>query len=164
MVAAVAVSALTVVQSRINGELGQDLNDGILAAWISFAIGLVAIAIVVVSMKRHRRAVGVLRDALKNKEGRGRLIQPWQLLGGIGGATFVAAQGTTVQYLGVAVFTVSVVAAQNANSLVVDRVGLGPAGVQPVNSRRVVAAIIATVGVASPCRVDRARATSRCGR
>lgn len=147
MVAAVAVSALTVVQSRINGELGQDLNDGILAAWISFAIGLVAIAIVVVSMKRHRRAVGVLRDALKNKEGRGRLIQPWQLLGGIGGATFVAAQGTTVQYLGVAVFTVSVVAAQNANSLVVDRVGLGPAGVQPVNSRRVVAAIIATVGV-----------------
>lgn len=147
MVAAVLVSALTVVQSRINGQLGQELNDGILAAWISFSIGLVAITLVVVSGRRHRQAVRTLRDALRNKDERGRLIQPWQLLGGIGGATFVAAQSTTVQYLGVALFTVAIVAAQNANSLVVDRIGLGPAGVQAVSSRRVVAAVIATVGV-----------------
>ena len=78
MVAAVAVSALTVVQSRINGELGQDLNDGILAAWISFAIGLVAIAIVVVSMKRHRRAVAIHKDArpgIKNPDGFRRALK-----------------------------------------------------------------------------------------
>ncbi|MEI2728746.1 MAG: DMT family transporter [Candidatus Nanopelagicales bacterium] len=148
MVAAVVVSALTVVQSRINGQLGKELDDGILAAWISFVIGLVAIVVIVVASKRHRKAVGVLRDAVRKKPGRGRLIAPWELLGGLGGATFVAAQSTTVQYLGVAVFTVAVVAAQNANSLVVDRVGLGPAGVQAITSRRVVAAIIATAGVA----------------
>ena len=136
MVAAVVVSALTVVQSRINGQLGKELDDGILAAWISFVIGLVAIVVIVVASKRHRKAVGVLRDAVRKKPGRGRLIAPWELLGGLGGATFVAAQSTTVQYLGVAVFTVAVVAAQNANSLVVDRVGLGPAGVQTITSRR----------------------------
>lgn len=147
MVAAVLASALTVVQSRINGELGKELNDGFLAAWISFGIGLIVIAIIVLASKKHRAATGVLRDAVANKPGRGRLIQPWVLLGGIGGATFVAAQSTTVQYLGVAVFTVSVVAAQNANSLVVDRIGLGPAGVQAITSRRVIAAVIATAGV-----------------
>ncbi len=91
--------------------------------------------------------MATLFDAVRKKTDRGRLIQPWQLLGGIGGATFVTAQSTTVQYLGVAVFTVSVVAAQNANSLVVDRIGLGPAGVQAVTGRRVIAAIIATFGV-----------------
>ena len=148
MVAAVGVSALTVVQSRINGQLGKDLNDGFLAAWISFGLGLIVITVIVLSSSKHRAAIGVLRAATADKPGRGRLIHPWVLLGGIGGATFVAAQSTTVQYLGVAVFTVSVVAAQNANSLVVDRLGLGPAGVQAITSRRVIAAIIATFGVA----------------
>lgn len=147
MVAAVTVSALTVVQSRINGRLGDELDDGILAAWISFTVGLIAISLIVLARKRDRRAVATLFDAVRKKTDRGRLIQPWQLLGGIGGATFVTAQSTTVQYLGVAVFTVSVVAAQNANSLVVDRIGLGPAGVQAVTGRRVIAAIIATFGV-----------------
>ena len=160
MVAAVVVSALTVVQSRINGQLGKELDDGILAAWISFVIGLVAIVVIVVASKRHRKAVGVLRDAVRKKPGRGRLIAPWELLGGLGGATFVAAQSTTVQYLGVAVFTVAVVAAQNANSLVVDRVGLGPAGVQAITSRRVVAAIIATI--CSTCSVARGSYVGRC--
>ena len=86
MVGTVVVSALTVLQSRINGELGQELDDGILAAWISFVIGLIAIVVVVVASKRNRAAVGVLRDAVRKKPGRGRLIAPWQLLGGLGGA------------------------------------------------------------------------------
>ncbi len=148
MAAAFLVSALTVVQSRINGQLGEELQDGFLAAWISFAVGLIAISVIVFASRKHRAAIGVLRSAVANEPGRGRLIKPWVLLGGIGGATFVAAQSTTVQYLGVAVFTVSVVAAQNANSLVVDRLGLGPAGVQVITARRVAAAVIATGGVA----------------
>ncbi len=49
MVAAVTVSALTVVQSRINGRLGDELDDGILAAWISFTVGLVAISLIACS-------------------------------------------------------------------------------------------------------------------
>ncbi|MEI8081467.1 MAG: DMT family transporter, partial [Actinomycetes bacterium] len=45
------------------------------------------------------------------------------------------------------IFTVAVVAGQNSNSLVVDRLGLGPQGVQPFTLRRVIAAVIATIGV-----------------
>ena len=61
----------------------------------------------------------------------------WQVLGGILGGFFVGVQTAAVPVLGVAVFTVAVVAGQSSNSLVVDRVGLGPAGKQAITPRRV---------------------------
>ena len=148
MVGAVFVGALTVLQSRINGELGAKLGDGFFAAWVSFSVGLVVISVIVFVSNRQRSAVRQLKAAVRPRDRSPALITPWFLLGGLGGATFVAAQSTTVQYLGIAIFTVSVVAAQNGNSLVVDRVGLGRAGVQRLTPRRIVAALIATVGVA----------------
>lgn len=148
MVGAVFVGALTVLQSKINGELGAELGDGFFAAWISFSVGLIAIAAIVFLSGNQRSAVRQLRAALRPPDRSPALIKPWFLLGGLGGATFVAAQSTTVQYLGIAVFTVSIVAAQNGNSLFVDRAGLGPAGKQQLTIRRIVAALIATVGVA----------------
>jgi transporter family-2 protein len=48
------------------------------------------------------------------------------MLGGVGGAMFVAAQGLVVPTLG-ALFTVAVVAGQTGNSLVADRLGWAPA-------------------------------------
>ncbi len=148
MVGAVFVGALTVLQSKINGELGAELEDGFFAAWISFSVGLVAIAVIVLASPRQRSAVGRLRRGVRPADGTPVLIKPWFLLGGLGGATFVAAQSTTVQYLGIAIFTVSIVAAQNGNSLFVDRAGLGPAGIQQLSAKRIVAALIATGGVA----------------
>ena len=59
---------------------------------------------------------------------RTRRLRWWQLLGGLGGALFVASQSITVATLGVALFTVCVVAGQTGNSLLVDRLGLGPGG------------------------------------
>ena len=56
----------------------------------------------------------------------------WQFLGGLGGALIIAGQSIVVPILGVALFTVAVIAGQTANSLVVDRAGLGPAGRQPI--------------------------------
>jgi len=148
MVGAVFVGALTVIQSKINGELGAALGDGFFAAWISFSVGLIAITAIVFGSGSQRSAVRQLRAAVRPPDGSAALMKPWFLLGGLGGATFVAAQSTTVQYLGIAVFTVSIVAAQNGNSLFVDRAGLGPAGKQQLTVRRIVAALIATVGVA----------------
>ena len=59
--------------------------------------------------------------------------------------------------LGVAVFTVAVVAGQSSNSLIVDRMGLGPAGKQAITRSRVISAVLAvvavTVAVVEPVRV-----------
>lgn len=151
----IAVGAMTVVQSRINGTFGEIIGDGIFTAWIAFTIGLAAIVVIVAVVPTQRAALGRLKRELKpGSEARSLpwqvvgAIRPWHVLGGIGGATFVIAQSATVQYLGVAMFTIGIVSAQNIGSLFCDRIGLGPRGVQSVTWPRVTAAALAIVGVA----------------
>lgn len=147
IVLSIVVGALTVIQSRINGSLGFLLSDGLEAAWISFGVGLIAVGLCFCMSSRLRSTLPNVRAGLRPDANGHSVLRPWQLLGGLGGATFVAAQSQTVQYLGVAIFTVSIVAAQNASAIVADRLGLGPSGIQPVTARRAIAAGIATLGV-----------------
>lgn len=154
IIGSIIVGALTVVQSRINGTFGEKIGDGIFTAWIAFSIGLVVIILIVAVFPSQRAAFSRLKRELRpGSEARSLhwhavgAIRPWHVLGGIGGATFVVAQSTTVQYLGVAMFTIGVVSAQNVGSLFCDRIGLGPRGVQRVTWQRVMAAALAIVGV-----------------
>lgn len=140
--AAFVVGLLVALQARINGELSSELQNGIQAAIISFGSGFIVLTILLVFMPRMRQGFTALREALRTGT-----IRPWQVFGGVLGGFFVAVQSATVPVLGVAVFTVAVVAGQSANSLLVDRVGLGPAGKQPITSARVVAAILAVFAV-----------------
>lgn len=63
------------------------------------------------------------------------------------GAFLVATQGLTIGALGVAVFTVAVVAGQSASSLAVDRAGIGPGGRQPVTLSRLAGAVLTVLAV-----------------
>ncbi len=147
----VVAGGATVFQSRINGEIGAVVGDGLIVAALSFSVSLVTTAAIVATIPRLRRAVARAWSAMRRPEvadGGRALLRPWHLLGGLGGALFVAAQGVSVPLIGVAVFTIAVVAGQNVNSLLVDHVGLGPAGRRPVNARRCAAAVLATAGVA----------------
>jgi transporter family-2 protein len=74
-------------------------------------------------------------------------LRRWHVFGGVIGGFFVGVQATTVPLIGVAVFTVSIVAGSSSASLVVDWIGLGPAGRQPLSARRMVAAVLAVVAV-----------------
>ncbi|NYT94209.1 DMT family transporter [Salinispora sp. H7-4] len=130
------------VQSRVNGELGVRLADGVAAAVISFGLGLLVLLVLVPATPGGRRGLAALRAALTA----GRL-RPWQCLGGLCGAFLVATQGLTVGTLGVAVFTVAVVAGQSASSLLVDRAGIGPSGRQPVTGRRLFGAALTVLAV-----------------
>ncbi|WP_346775984.1 DMT family transporter [Micromonospora sp. HNM0581] len=137
-VAGVAVAT----QSRINGELGVRLGDGTAAAVVSFGTGLLLLLVLVPATKAGRRGLATLRTALS----RGTL-RPWQCLGGACGAFLVFTQGATVGTLGVAVFTVAVVAGQSASSLLVDRAGIGPSGRRPVTGARLAGAALTVVAV-----------------
>ncbi len=130
------------VQSRINGELGVRLADGIAAAVVSFGGGLLVLLVLVPATPRGRRGVAALRRALA-----AGTLRPWHCLGGVCGAFLVATQGVTIGTLGVAVFTVAVVAGQSGSSLLVDRAGVGPTGRQPVTSRRLAGAALTVVAV-----------------
>lgn len=135
---------LVVAQSRINGELAHLTGDGVLAAVISFGTGLVLVSLIAMARRTTRQAL--VREL--PRELRARRLRPWQLLGGLGGATLVAGQGLTVPALGVALFTVLVVAGQTGSSLVVDHVGLGPGGPRAITTARVVGAVGSTLAVA----------------
>ena len=140
---AVLVGLLAVVQARINGELALAIGSGFEAAAWSFATGLVVIAVIVSALPGARAGVRRMRAAFRPPAS----APWWILLGGLGGATFVAAQGLVVPVTGVALFTIAVVAGQSANSLVVDKFGIGPGGRRPVTVPRVVAAGLAVTGV-----------------
>lgn len=130
------------VQGRINGQLGHQLNDGLFAALISFSVGSLLLLMALPILPAARAGVGRLREALRTKA-----LRPWQLLGGSCGAFVVTSQGLTVSILGVAVFTVAVVAGQVVSSLPVDRAGLGPGGPQPITLPRALGASLAVIAV-----------------
>ncbi|MEI8409954.1 MULTISPECIES: DMT family transporter [unclassified Kribbella] len=145
--AAFGIGMLVAIQSRLNGELGHVLADGVAAALISFGTGLMVLLIGTALVPQIRRSLGNVWRAIRTPmRGYGGL-RWWQCLGGLSGAFLVATQSVTVSVIGVAVFTVAVVAGQAVSSLVVDRLGFGPAGPQPYTTLRVVGAVMALAAV-----------------
>ena len=142
--AALVVGLLTSIQSRINGSLAQDIGGGLQAAAISFTIGMAALTLVVILSSRLRAAVGTLRTSLRQ-----RGLRWWQLTGGFLGAYFVLSQSIAVPVIGVGLFTVSLVAGLTVSSLIVDRLGLSPAGRQTVTVMRMLAALVSIAAVAT---------------
>jgi len=142
MAACILVGALTAIQSRMNGELSLKMHNGVEAAVYSFGSGLIVLIIIVLLSSKVRRGLTAVPVAIRSGA-----IKWWQILGGTLGGFFVAVQSSAVPLIGVAVFTIAIVAGQSTNSLVVDRVGLGPAGKQAITWQRVAGAILAIIAV-----------------
>lgn len=139
---AVAIGVMTAIQARINGVLGVRVDDGIVAGFLSFSVGLLALAIVISCLPSARRGVARLWGGVRQ-----RTIPFWMLLGGACGALTVSTQGLTAGVLGVSLFTVGVVAGQTVHGLVLDRIGFGPAGVVAVTPGRVLGGALALAAV-----------------
>ncbi len=138
VVAAVLIGAVIALQPRVNGELAVELDDGFLAAFISFAVGTLALAAALVVWAPGRRGFGRVREAITD-----RRMSPWFLAGGLAGAFLVLSQGLTAAALGVALFTVALVGGQSIGSLLIDRVGVGTMAPQPFTPTRVAGALLA---------------------
>jgi transporter family-2 protein len=69
-------------------------------------------------------------------------------MGGVLGGFFVAAQSIVVPQIGVALFTISVVAGQTISSLLVDKAGLTPSGKERITKPRILGAIATLIAVA----------------
>lgn len=140
--AAVVIGVAVALQARINGELGQRIDDGIVAAVLSNLGGLALLLALAAARPRERRGLARVRDAVRDGT-----LRSYQLLGGIAGAFLLVCQGLTVATIGVAVFIVAVVAGQASASLLVDRAGLGPGPSQPLSARRIAGAGLALAAV-----------------
>lgn len=130
------------VSSRANGAFAVAVNSPFEAAWVNFAIGLILLTVIIVFMKQARAGLRSLPGFLKSKA-----LPWWALFGGVCGAFYVTMQSVAVPLLGVAVFTVAVVAGQTSSSLLVDRFGIGPAGRQIITVYRIVGAALTVVAV-----------------
>ncbi|QTX03988.1 DMT family transporter [Agromyces archimandritae] len=142
LVVAAGCGALMALQARINGELGERMHDGFAAAVVSFGVGLVILAVCLAASRRGRRGFAGVARALR--EGR---LSWWMLGGGAAGAYLVLTQGLVAASLGVALFTVAIVAGQTVSGLVIDRIGLGPSGRHPLTLTRVLGAAVALAAV-----------------
>lgn len=131
------------VQSRVNGELGQRLDDGFTAALISFGSGwlilLTALAFAPRGRAGLRRLTGEIRD--------GRLAW-WVLLGGLAGGFFVLAQGLVAGVIGVAIFTIAIVTGQTITGLIVDATGFAGVRRAALGPARILGAALTVAAVA----------------
>ncbi|MBS1907259.1 MAG: DMT family transporter [Actinobacteria bacterium] len=139
---AVSIGAMTAIQARVNGQLGVRLDNGILAGWVSFAVGLVLLSFPVLLTRRGRAVLGRLWRGIRTGH-----VPWWMLLGGACGALTVSTQGLVAGILGVALFTVGVVAGQTLHGLLLDRAGLGPAGVVAITPGRLFGGLFALIAV-----------------
>jgi transporter family-2 protein len=136
LAAAVVSGALVAVQARVNAGLAERLDDPLLAALISFLTGLVVVVAVVVARP-------AARAAWRKVSG----VPWWTRLGGLGGASLVAAGAFAAPRIGVALLTVALVAGQTTGGLLVDRAGLGPGGPHALSAPRVGGAVLCLVAV-----------------
>ncbi|WP_426320858.1 DMT family transporter [Microbacterium sp. E-13] len=135
---AAIIGLLTAVQARINGQLGVRIGDGFAAAVISFGSGLLVLIVLSAALPQGRRGFAALVAGAK-----GRSIPIWMMCGGVAGALSVATQSLAVGIIGVALFTVGVVAGQTLSGLLLDRAGIGPAGIVAVTPARLVGGALA---------------------
>lgn len=130
------------MQSRINGELGRALDDGYIAAVISFGSGLVILTVVMALSRTGRDGFARVATAVRGGE-----MPWWYVAGGAAGAFFVLSQGLTAAVLGVALFTIAIVCGQTLSGLAIDRGGLGAVLPKKLTATRLVGSILALVAV-----------------
>jgi transporter family-2 protein len=142
LLAAFGTGILVALQSRINGQLGAELGDGVLAALISFGSGFVILVVASIFWRPGRVGLGRVVTAVRT-----RSIPWWFVVGGAAGAFFVVTQSLVVGLVGVALFTVGIVAGQTVSSLLVDRRGMGSMLPKRVTAQRLVGAVLAVLAV-----------------
>lgn len=130
------------VQSRANGELAFRLQNSLEAACISFGSGLIILMVVTYFHEGIKEGVRRVLIAV-----RARAIPRWRLFGGALGGVVIAIQTHVVPLIGVAIYSVSLIAGQTAISLLVDRLGLTGGGKRHISARRITAATLTVLAV-----------------
>jgi transporter family-2 protein len=139
---AVLIGVVVAIQSRVNGQLSVDLNSGLAAALVSFITGWFILFLLVFGIKKERTGLILIFRGIRNKQ-----LTWWEVAGGILGGCFVAVQSITVPQIGVALFTISVVAGQTVSSLFVDKAGLSSSGKQKITMARTLGALATLIAV-----------------
>ena len=138
----VVAGAFMAVQARVNSGLGLEVDNGMLAALISFSSGLAIISVVFALSPKTRSKIAVLRNAIKE-----RRLPWWTLLAGAIGGFFVITPGVVAGLIGISLFSVGVVSGQAISALVIDGSGLLGMTKRPIGMARLIGTKVALIGL-----------------
>ena len=137
MILVVVAGAGLAVQAAVNSRLRVGIGNPILSALVSFAVGAVALGLVLLS--------GVFgRTRLAGSEA----APWWAWTGGLAGAFYVALAVIAVPRIGTALLIAGAVLGQMVGALVLDSFGWLGVPKVPLNVWRVLGAALVLVGVA----------------
>lgn len=128
-----AIPLQAAINSQLKGHLAQST---ILAAFVSFAVGTIALAVVAVATGQRIGALGNVADS-----------PAWQLTGGLLGALFVFGTTLLAPQIGVARMTALILAGQVLVSLLMDRGGWLGLPVRELTPMRIAGALLVVAGV-----------------
>lgn len=137
LLAALLAGAMIPTQAATNSKMAAVIESPMLAAFVSFLVGTVALFI-------YLLATGVPLADLSGI----RSAPPIAWVGGFLGAFFVATGVTLVPRIGVAMTFSLMIAGQMIATLVIDHFGLFGVDVRPVNWPRIAGIVLIAGGVA----------------
>ena len=134
---ALVAGAVMPTQAATNNKMAVFLNDSpILASFVSFFVGTIALFIYVVASGTSLGALALAKNAT-----------PVAWIGGILGAFFVTATVTLVPRLGVALTFSLIIAGQMIVTLVIDHFGLLGVPMKEISAARIGGILLITLGV-----------------
>ncbi len=133
---ALAAGAMMPTQAAINNKLAVTVDSPIIAAFISFFVGTVALFVYVVASGTPLGNIASAKDA-----------PPIAWVGGLLGAFFVTAAVTLVPRLGVAMTFSLIIAGQMLVTIIIDHFGLLGVPVKEISLVRVAGILLITAGV-----------------
>ncbi len=136
IVLAVAAGVMMPTQAAINNKLATTVDSPVLAAFVSFFVGTIALFLYIL-------ATGIPLSNLADAKN----ASPVAWTGGILGAFFVASTVALVPRLGVALTFSLVIAGQMLITLVIDHFGLLGVAVKEISLTRLLGVTLITVGV-----------------
>lgn len=132
---ALSAGFLVAFQAPINAKLGNAMGGPLAAAFYSFAVGTLALAIIVLASGYTPR----LADFQQT--------EPWMWVGGLLGAIFVTVAAWTVPTLGAALMISLFVAGQMIGALVIDKTGFLLPEQVDIGWERILALVLIMAGV-----------------
>lgn len=138
-----AAGIIWAIQAKMNAQFGAELGDPLASAALNFICGSALLLLAAVTRPRRIGAtVSRLRRAVSTKA-----ISPLTFLAGLVGVGIVLAQVYIVDVIGIATFTVTLVAGSAIAAIVIDATGFGPDGVVRITPLRMLGAVVLVAAV-----------------
>ena len=134
LVGAVLAGALVALQAPTNAMLARAVGSPVNAAFVSFGVGFVALALAAFALGVRPNGEAV----------RGLPWYAWT--GGLYGAVFVAIAAFAAPRIGVTLFLTAAIAGQLAIALILDRVGAFGVPVQEISWTRIAGVLLVLAG------------------